>query len=35
MENGKVTSESELISFDVSFVYVTSDGEEIEVQPAD
>jgi hypothetical protein len=35
MENGNVTTGSELVSFDVSFVYVTSDGEEIEVEPAD
>ena len=33
VENTDVTQESELVSFDISFIYTLSNGEEIELQP--
>ena len=33
IENTDVTQESELVSFDISFIYTLSNGEEIELQP--
>jgi hypothetical protein len=33
IENTDVTEESELVSFDISFIYTLSGGEKIEVQP--
>jgi hypothetical protein len=33
VENTDVTEESELVSFDISFIYTLSNGEEIELQP--
>jgi hypothetical protein len=35
MENGSVTAQSELVSFDISFIYTLSNGEEVELQPKD
>jgi hypothetical protein len=33
VENTDVTQESELVSFDISFIYTLSNGEEVELQP--
>jgi hypothetical protein len=35
VENTDVTEESELVSFDISFVYTLSGGEVVELQPAE
>ena len=35
MKNTDVTEDSELVSFDISFIYTLSNGEEVELQPKD